>query len=683
MVLIGCFSVAVILQRLLTENSQAALLSVERHIEAAHSQSGAAPSTTRAQTDISLAGEYHLNFLAAAQDSTLIVLDGDLNVLAHSDGIYSNRDVRNLEGALSGLRGKEAGDQEIASALIATGDWPVCAASRRIFNGWSVVQITPKSAYTRDIYRVAANLCFLAVVLFLLMGSIIVMINARTVKADEANKAKSEFLANMSHEIRTPLNAIIGMSELALQDPSGPSLPEYLANISQAGSNLLSIINDVLDLSKIESGGIQLINVSYRLSSLINNVVAVMRTRFYEKPVLFMVNADAKLPDALVGDESRVRQVLFNMLSNAVKYTEKGFIKLSVTGTAEGDDHIMLRFEVTDSGIGIKEENMNNLFGNFTRLDLRRNQGVEGTGLGLAISRRLCREMRGDITVSSVYGEGSVFTAVLSQRCSTGTPMAAVVNPDLKAVLLYDERPLYGDSVFATLENLGVPVTKTDNAGDFLTAFETGRFPFAFMSPSIAELTTRIAERKKIQTSLVILAAMGEMSSFRGTPVILMPVYAVPAANMLNDVKTAYGGRRTKTRFIAPRARALIVDDVMTNLKVTKGLLSAYQVQVDLCKSGEGAVHMVSANRYDLIFMDHMMPGMDGIEATAAIRALEGKYYKQLPIIALTANALSGMREMFLSNGFSDYLAKPIEINKLNAIMEKWVPEEKREHGVE
>ena len=210
-VLIGCFSSAVILRRQLTENSQAVLLGTEKHIEAARFQSGSA-AAARAQTGIGLADEYHLNFLAAAQDSTVIVLDRDLNVIAHSDGNYSDRDVRGLEQALSGLRGKETGDQEIAGALTAAGDWPVIAVARRIFNGWHVIHITPKSVYIRDIYSIAANLCFLAVVLFLLMGTIIIRINTRTMKADEASKAKSEFLANMSHEIRTPLNAIIGMS---------------------------------------------------------------------------------------------------------------------------------------------------------------------------------------------------------------------------------------------------------------------------------------------------------------------------------------------------------------------------------------------------------------------------------------------------------------------------------------
>jgi CheY-like chemotaxis protein len=203
-------------------------------------------------------------------------------------------------------------------------------------------------------------------------------------------------------------------------------------------------------------------------------------------------------------------------------------------------------------------------------------------------------------------------------------------------------------------------------------------FPFAFVSPGIVERALALAGGKKSQTNLVLLADLEEVSSFQGIPAILMPAYALPVANLLNGVKASRGGRKSLVHFTAPDVRVLIVDDIMTNLKVAQGLLSAYRMQVDICDNGRGAIAMVRVNRYDLIFMDHMMPGMDGIEAMGHIRGLEGEYFVQVPIIALTANALPGMQEMFLSKGFNDYLAKPIEISKLNALMEKWIPQGKR-----
>jgi CheY-like chemotaxis protein len=286
--------------------------------------------------------------------------------------------------------------------------------------------------------------------------------------------------------------------------------------------------------------------------------------------------------------------------------------------------------------------------------------------------------MGGDITVSSVYGKGSTFTITIPQEYTVDGGVAVVEDPGKKVVLLYDERPGYADSIAVTLENLGVPVTRQEDAGGFLEELKTGRFPFAFVSAGILGRAAALVRDKGTPTSLVLLAALEETASFQGIPVLLMPAYAVPVANLLNGVRPEQSGRKSLVRFTAPGIRVLIVDDIMTNLKVAQGLLSAYRMQVDICDNGRTAIAKVKAVHYDLIFMDHMMPGMDGIEAMTRIRALGGDYFKRVPIIALTANALSGMEEMFLSKGFNDYLAKPIDISKLNGLMEKWIPREKR-----
>ncbi|MDR1871556.1 MAG: response regulator [Deltaproteobacteria bacterium] len=385
-------------------------------------------------------------------------------------------------------------------------------------------------------------------------------------QAMAASKAKSDFLARTSHEIRTPMNAIIGLSEIALREHGTDKILEYINGIKVAGVNLLAIINDILDFSKIESGNLPLHVSPYETASFLNDLLSIIRVRLTETPLELILDISPQIPCALIGDSGRVRQILLNLLSNAVKYTHKGFIKFRATGEPLTNEAIRLTFAVEDSGVGIRQEDLPKLFGEFIRIDEKRNINIEGAGLGLVIARNLCRSMEGDITVQSQYGQGSLFTATLTQGVSDWTPL-----------------------------------------GDL---------------PAISEMN--------------------------------------------EDIQTV--------TFTAPEANILIVDDFPSNLLVAEGLLSPYLARVHTRLNGREAVELVKSRPFDLVLMDHMMPEMDGVEATLAIRALSEERCRTMPIIALTANAVSGMRELFLTNGFNDFISKPIETSKLDAVLKTWIP---------
>jgi CheY-like chemotaxis protein len=499
----------------------------------------------------------------------------------------------------------------------------------------------------------------------------------------------------MSHEIRTPMNAITGMAELLMRTELSDEARSYALDIKQAGNNLISIINDILDISKIEAGRLELIPVKYMLTSLINDTVNIIRTRLKNKPIRFYTNIDGQIPNSLFGDELRIRQILLNLLSNATKFTSKGHISLTITLQKRKENKVWLDFSIADTGKGIKDDDQKKLFSEFVQVDINRNRNVEGTGLGLAITKRLALLMNGNINMKSEYGKGSVFNLSIPQNVDSFEPFAAVDNPKDKKVLVYERRLIYAESVCWSLENMSVPYTMVTNINDFSNALSKEEWTLVLsgygLYGGIKQFTNKpdsyYPGGKKPQLALMI--EWGTEAYIPDVRFVSLPIQSLSIANILNGKEDGKGYSDISTsgiiRHTFPSARILVVDDIPTNLKVSEGLLLPYRSKVDTCLSGSEAIELVKQNKYDLIFMDHMMIDMDGIETTAIIRDWETENYiqKRIPIVALTANAVFGVREMFIEKNFDDFLAKPIDLSALDDILNRWISKEKRENGVE
>ncbi len=489
-------------------------------------------------------------------------------------------------------------------------------------------------------------------------------------EAEEANSAKSLFLSNMSHEIRTPMNAIIGMTEVIMRNEHSPEEAGYLMNIKNSGDALVTIINDILDLSKIESGKMEIVEEDYEPMSMISDMGMIFWNRIGEKEIELLFDIDENLPVRLCGDSLRIRQVLVNLMNNAVKFTSQGMVKLEIRILEQKEDVLMLRYGISDTGQGIRKEDMQKLFGAFQQVDVKKNHGKEGTGLGLSISRLLVSLMGGELLVSSEYGKGSEFYFVIPQK---------IVKPERAAALKGErQEPVIGSRLqnrFAE-EQLKRLAEQYDvrYAGEELQP----DMDFFFTDDTAYLAQDFVKETVKENVTVCFLQNPMQMAFHQDyVTTVNKPLYSLNFCQTLN--REASGGQvqvEEYINFTAPEAKVLLVDDNEMNRIVAVSLLKPLQMKIDLAEDGKEAVEKIKSRHYDLVFMDHMMPVMDGVEATKLLRSMEGEYYRDLPIIALTANAMADACRGFLEAGMNDFVAKPIEMKEICARIKHWLPDE-------
>ncbi|MCH5344895.1 MAG: PocR ligand-binding domain-containing protein [Acetatifactor sp.] len=496
-----------------------------------------------------------------------------------------------------------------------------------------------------------------------------------------AASMKSDFLANMSHEIRTPMNAVIGMADMALREELPIQAREYINQIKSSGKALLTIINDILDFSKIESGKMDINVVEYELLSVINDVVNILTTRLKDKDVDLIMDISPNLPLKLLGDNIRIKQILINLANNAVKFTREGQIVIHINFTPVEEDEIMLYVAVEDTGIGIKPEDMDKLFQSFQQLDSKRNRNIEGTGLGLAISKQLLTLMNGSINVESEYEKGSTFSFSLPQKVIDPTPSIQVLNPSENIILSCIQNPYIQAQLERSAGTLGVPI-QTLPSPEEVTLINTDASRYLFLEQSMSGFNVEDYALEHPEVNVVLLVNYDDNTKYDITNIIPVkkPLYSMNLALLLNKKLGHYDSGSQNNEedfdFIAPKAEILIVDDNAVNLTVAQGLLTPLQMRIDTAASGKEAISKISVQHYDIIFMDHMMPELDGVEATHIIRRFHAEY-NDVPIIALTANAVDGTKDMFLKEGMNDFIPKPIELQMLVSKVKKWLPVEK------
>jgi len=508
-----------------------------------------------------------------------VLLNNKLNIIAHpepyliGEKLYNvNSDVALLANELE--QGINIYERKVKNYMYENS----IVYFLKIKYGWFLGIVIPVHEYYRSVNNMALFLIVLGSILASTLCFMLYQLSQAKMRSDMRTQQKSNFLATMSHEIRTPLNAILGMTEIQMQSAvHPPATSEAFIKINNSGNLLLSIINDILDLSKIEAGKLELSPIKYDVANLINDIIQLNYIRYESKPIEFKIDVDENIPSFLIGDDLRIKQILNNLLSNAFKYTDKGEVTLAVNAECVGRGGavlVTLIFQVRDTGQGMTPEQVGKLFDEYTRFNMEANRTTEGAGLGMTITRNLVELMYGKINVKSAVDEGTTVTVRLPQK-TDGIGIRGVIGKDLA-------------------ENL---------------------------------------------------------RQFR-----------VSSAVQLKKTQMTYE--------YMPYGRILIVDDVETNLYVAKGLMAPYRLNIDLATSGFETLEKVKeGNVYDVIFMDHMMPKMDGIETTKRLRKMGYTY----PIVALTANAIAGQAEMFLNNGFDDFISKPIDIRQLNASLNRLI----------
>ncbi len=497
----------------------------------------------------------------------------------------------------------------------------------------------------------------------------------------KAQKGKDDFLANVSHEIRTPVNTISGLSNILLNEEDPTRLKDELNNICVAGRNLMFVVSDILDFSELENGDFVLAEETYNISSTINDLVNMSVAQSGNKPIDLLVNYEADLPRGLIGDEKRIRRALMNVVGNAYKFSERGCVVIDISHREE-EYGINLIFAVRDTGRGMKPEELEKLFSTYNQADAGRTRAAGGIGLGLAITRAIVQKMGGTISVYSGFEKGTEIRIVIPQKVVDSRPIVTVKNPDAVNVCIYfdmeklipETREEYHRSVSMMVRQFKIKTSVCKNLAELKRRQSDNAFTHMFISLNEYLEDSAFFDTLAQKLKLVVILDNEQSDKIQNPYIyqIFKPFQLMPIAQAINNelsVKAMDNVIKRAERFVAPNTKVLVVDDNEMNIKVIGGLIKKYQISYDQALSGAEALEMIESQKYDFVFMDHMMPEMDGVECLHRLRQKSGDYFKKVPVVALTANAVAGAREMLLAEGFDDFVEKPVEISVLERML--------------
>ena len=507
----------------------------------------------------------------------------------------------------------------------------------------------------------------------------------------KSEREKDDFLANVSHEIRTPINTICGISEIMLKNDVPIEMKEDVLNIQSAGRNLMSVVGDILDYSELQEGEFEIVEENYYISSTIYDVINMSMAKKSEKKLEFIVDCDADIPSVLIGDEQKIRRVIMNLVNNAIEFTNEGCVCVRF-GYRREEYGINLMITVSDTGIGMTQESIENLFKKFSQADMGRTRKKGGVGLGLAIAQTLVNKMGGFITVKSELGKGSEFRIVIPQKIYDEKPIVEFAEKSsIKAAVYINMEQFkhaavceqYGDIITHMISQLGVQCHICRNIQELKRWEKREGFNQIFISYVEYQEDPLYFDRLAKRNNVYIILDHYDDAKIQNKHLVKIykPFFVLSIVTALKNVLQDNNKEKIVNEdhiLYAPNANILIIDDNRMNIRVVEGLMREYGVQVSYALSGQEGIDMLASQKYDLVFLDHMMPGMDGIETFHHIRRKPDEYFRTVPIIALTANAIAGAREMFLKEGFNDFLAKPVESSVLQRILKKYLPKDKQ-----